>query len=310
MRRDLRGRYQAATETSDTLMCAYDEVARDVVLEVAVPKCLSVVCSLDDPSTGVSHECRDIPYQGRCVATCTEGYEADGSISTTSLRCLSLGEFVSDAQTVSPSCSQMLCSDTLTQSGVGVSSSCGGAPIGDTCMVFCAEGYQAVSNDTLTLTCTCNSSDNTVDWEGEVPLCLVVTCDVIASLRVDFSECFSLTYYETCVVRCSVGYTGVGDKNIPEFTSDSDGHFQGPLECAEESLEVSTVRTLAQRVLPSTITSSRQTVTCQELRCKRERPALCGKRVGLGNHQGSGGPNDSATSSSVSPNSACMTTSN
>ena len=70
-------------------------------------------------------------------------------------------------------------------------------------MVFCAEGYQAVSNDTSTLTCAYNSSDNTVDWEGEVPLCLVVTCDVIASVRVDFSECFSLTYNETCVVRCS-----------------------------------------------------------------------------------------------------------
>ena len=45
--------YPAANETGGTLTCAYDEVAGDVVLEVAVPKCLSVVCSLDDPSTGV-----------------------------------------------------------------------------------------------------------------------------------------------------------------------------------------------------------------------------------------------------------------
>ena len=77
-------------------------------------------------------------------------------ISTTSLRCLSSGEFVSDAQTVFPSCSQMPCSDTLTQSGVGVNSTCGGACIGDTCMVFCTEGYQAVSDETSTLTCTCD----------------------------------------------------------------------------------------------------------------------------------------------------------
>ena len=124
------------TKTSGTLTCAYDAVAGDVVLEVPVPKCLSVVCSLDDPSTGVSHECRDIPCQGSCVATCTEGCEADGSISTTSLRCRSSGEFVSEAQTVHPSCSQMLCSDTLTRIGVGVNSSCGGASVGDTCMVF------------------------------------------------------------------------------------------------------------------------------------------------------------------------------
>ena len=36
-----------------------DEVAGDVVLQVEGPKCLLVVCWLDDPSTGVSHECRD-----------------------------------------------------------------------------------------------------------------------------------------------------------------------------------------------------------------------------------------------------------
>ena len=137
-------------------------------MEFAVPKCLAVVCSLDDPSTGVSHKCRNIPCQGSCVATCTKG-----SISTTSLRCPSSGEQVSDAQTVYPSCSQMLCSDTLIQSCVGMNSRCGGTSIGDTCMVFCAERYQA---------------------------------DIIASLRVDFSKCFSLNYNETCVVRCSVGH--------------------------------------------------------------------------------------------------------
>ena len=61
---------QAANETSGTLTCMYNEVGGDVVLEVEGPKCLLVVCSLDDPSTGVSHECRDILYQGSCVATC------------------------------------------------------------------------------------------------------------------------------------------------------------------------------------------------------------------------------------------------
>ena len=110
-----------------------------------------------------------------------------GNISATSLRCRSSGEFVP----------QMLGSDTLIQSGFGVNSTCGCASIGDTCPVFCAEGFQAVSNDTSILTCAYNSCDNTADWEGEVPLCLVVTCDVTASLRVDFSECFSFTCNET-----------------------------------------------------------------------------------------------------------------
>ena len=38
---------------------------------------------------------------------------------------------------------------------------------------------------------------------------------------------------------------------LPNFTGDSDGHLQGSLECAEESLELSTVRTFAERVLLS-----------------------------------------------------------
>ena len=67
----------------------------------------------------------------------------------------------------------------------------------------------------------------------------MVTCDIIASLRVDFLKCFSLTYNETCVVPCSIGYTGVDDKTTPEFRGDSD----------VESLELSTGRALAECVL-------------------------------------------------------------
>ena len=88
---------QAANETSGILTCVYNEVAGDVVLEVGGQKCLSVVCSLDDPSTGVSHKCHDILSQGSCVAPRPVEYEADGNISTISLRCRSSGEFVSEA---------------------------------------------------------------------------------------------------------------------------------------------------------------------------------------------------------------------
>ena len=129
---------QAASETSGILTCVHTE--GHVFLEVGGQKCLSVVCSPDDPSTGGSHECHDILCQGSCVARRPVEYQADGNISTTSLRCLSSGEFVSEAQTVHPSCPQILGSDTLIQSGVGVNSTCGGASIGDTCPVFCAEG--------------------------------------------------------------------------------------------------------------------------------------------------------------------------
>ena len=223
----------------------YNEVAGDVVLEVGGQKCLSVICALDDPSTGVSNGCHDILSQGSCVAPRPEEYEADGNLSTTSLRCRSSGEFASEAQTVYPSCPQVLGSDTLIQSGVGVNLSCGGPSIGDTCLVFCVEGYPAVSNDTSILTCAYNSSDNTARRENEVPLCLVVTRDVIASLT-DFSECFSFNYNETCVVRCSLGHTGVEDKNTTELQGDR----RSPPGLLGVSLELSTVRALAERVLP------------------------------------------------------------
>ena len=93
------------------------------------------------------------------------------------------------------------------------------------------------------MTCACERSD-------EVPLCLVVTCDFIASLRVDFSECLSIIKNETSVVRCSEGHTGVGGKDIPEFPGDNDGPLQGSVECAGESLELFGARTLAERVMP------------------------------------------------------------
>ena len=148
--------HRAANETSGTLKCVYDEVAGDVVLKGAVPKCWSVVCSPDDPSTGVRHECRDLSYKGSCMVTCKEGCEAGGNILTTFLLCLSSEEFVSETQTVDLSCSQMLSSDTPFQSIVGVNSSCEVVFIGDTCMVFCAEGYQVVSDETSVSTRVCH----------------------------------------------------------------------------------------------------------------------------------------------------------
>ena len=79
----------------------------------------------------------------------------------------------------------------------------------------------------------CHSRDNAVDWEGEVLLCLVVIGDVIASVGVDFSECSSLTYDETCVVRCSEGDEGAGDRNVTKFIQGSNGYVEGSLKRAE-----------------------------------------------------------------------------
>ena len=89
-------------------------------------------------------------------------------------------------------------------------------------MVFCAEECQTVSNETSTWKCARDRCAN--------PFCL--------SFGIDCSECLSLTHNETCIVRCLVGDTGVGDKNTIELKGDSDGHLQGSAECAEEPLEI------------------------------------------------------------------------
>ena len=78
-------------------------------------------------------------------------------------------------------------------------------------------------------------------------------------------------------VSFDVGYTGVGDRNITEFIGDSDGHFQGSLDCAEESSELSTVRALAERVLPRDEHFRNSGANGSGL-----------KRVDLDNHEGSG----------------------
>ena len=124
-----------------------------------------VVCPLD------LHECRDLSYEGSCGATCKESCEAGGSISTTF------------EQTVYSSGSQLFCSDTRFQSGVGVNSGCKGVFIGDACMVFCAEGCQVVPNETSIMTDTCHRCGNS--------LCRF--------FGVGFSECLSAGRLRECV---------------------------------------------------------------------------------------------------------------
>ena len=124
----------------------------------------------------------------------------------------------------------------------------------------------------------------------------MVTGDVIASLRVDFSECFSLTCSETSFVRSLVGDTGAGDKKTTDFIGGNQGHLQGSLECAGELAELFTIQMLVKCLLSwgdyfvqtDGDVSGTQVLTTA---------VLCGRRVELSNHQGSGGQNDFATSS-------------
>ena len=207
------------------------------------------LCSLD-PSTGFSHECRNIPYQGSCVATCTTGYEADGSISTTSFRCLSPGDSVSDAHTVYPSCSQILCSDILIQNGVSVSH-LQRHPSGDTGMVFRDGGYQADLNDTPTLTCAHHSSENTVTCVGWVKFLFVLWSLVTSSFPRGWN--FPSNSASTTKKRVLFALRYVTRKPAtgmsPSVIHGSNGHFQGSLECAEALAALFNIRMLVECML-------------------------------------------------------------
>ena len=145
-----------------------------------------------------------------------------------------------------------------------------GTLIGDTCKVFCDGGSQAILYDLPAFTCACDSSDNPVDWKGEVPICLEVTCD----LRVDSSECLSsptmkhvlfavqwVTWESATRLSQSLRVTVTVTSRVPWSVRRSRWTCP-PSECWPSASCL------------ATITSSRQTVTCQELRCKRQRLAL------------------------------------
>ena len=72
-------------------------------------------------------------------------------------------------------------------------------------MVFCAEGYQAVSNETSTLTCTCDRRDTSLGL----------------SFGVDFSECLFSGRLRECVQQeASVSQSVVSLLNLDEKSGD------------------------------------------------------------------------------------------
>ena len=232
-------------------ICVFLQSEAEVVLDVGVLKCSSVAGPLGG------------------AAPFPSSYESSGA------RCPSSLEFVSKAQMAGSSGSQMLCSDTLRQSGVRMNSSCGGAFLSDTYMEFCAEECRAVSNETSTLTRACDRCAK--------PLRL--------SFGIDSSECSSLIYNEMCIVRCLVNDTGVGYKNTIELIGDSDGHLQDSLELRRSPKRWPSVFCLG------TTTSSSPAVTCQEPRYQLPLPVLFGRRVEWNHHPGRGGQDDVATPS-------------
>ena len=215
--------YAPVDVTSSTLSCGYN----GFLVSDTTP--FYAVCALFCPSSALLND--DTVEGSDCVVTCTDGYIVARDTETT-LTYIFDSELDGPNAVFGESCTDSCFDGNAAISGTAASTvwtcgsegplvsdktfpcpTCRGSPIVDTGMVFCAEEYPAVSNDTSTVTCSHSSSDKKVDWEGQVPFCRVVTGGVIASLRVAFSVCFSFTYSETSVVRSSASDTGAGDKN-------------------------------------------------------------------------------------------------
>ena len=205
--------YTAAGDTETTLTCVFDPEMQSMLLEGSTHSCQWAPCALSTlmPLSTESHECPNTVFLESCTTNCSYGNAAiSGTAAFTVFAGDSEGALVSDPTVPHPTCR--------------------GESIVDTCRMFCAERYQALSNDTSTLTGSYNGSNNTINWEGEVPLRLRVTGDGFASSRVDFSECFTLNDRETSVVGRSVNDMKAGDKNTTPIGRSLDNTKLDPSE--------------------------------------------------------------------------------
>ena len=99
------------------------------------------------PPPTVSHDGPNTVFGESCTASCLDGNAAISSTAAPTVwTCGSEGALVSDPTSPYPTCR--------------------GSSIVDAGMVFFAEEYKAVSNDTSTLTCSHSSSGNTVRLGG------------------------------------------------------------------------------------------------------------------------------------------------
>ena len=151
--------YTAAGDTETTLTGVFDPELQSLLPEGSTHPCKLAPCDLSTlvPPSTVSYDCTNTIFGESFTASCLDGNAAiSGTAASAVWTCDSDGAMESDPTFPYPTYR--------------------GAFIGDTCRVVCDGWYEAVFNDTQ----TGRARDNTVEWEGEVPHCLVVTGDIIA----------------------------------------------------------------------------------------------------------------------------------
>ena len=190
--------HTTAGDAEVTLTCVFDPELKSMLLEGSIFSCKlapSDICTLVPPSAEFCDGPNTVSGQSG-TANCSDD---DGALSGTAASAVS-----SDPTFPGPTSRAIL--------------------IGDTCRVFC----EAILYDLPTLTCACDSRENPVDWEDEVPICPEDTCDMVAAMGGGCFRVFQphLQGNMCCSLFCKL--TGESARRISESVGDSDGHLHRP----------------------------------------------------------------------------------
>eukprot|EP00927_Polykrikos_kofoidii_P038678 TRINITY_DN3308_c0_g1_i12.p1 TRINITY_DN3308_c0_g1~~TRINITY_DN3308_c0_g1_i12.p1 ORF type:complete len:1497 (+),score=196.69 TRINITY_DN3308_c0_g1_i12:71-4492(+) len=166
-----------------------------------VPTCRPQACEDLTTSQGLHHTCTGKVFGQSCVVTCAAGYSSQqvGTVFTCSASQTFEGEF--------PNCIPDPC---LVGGPTGAdiqSRGCESLRTGQSCEVFCADGYVGVPE---AFTCMASGMIS-----GQLPSCVPGKCPDMTLNHYDH-DCMNKMVGQTCFVDCSDGYVLVG--RIQEFS--------------------------------------------------------------------------------------------
>ena len=166
---------------------------------------------------------------GECNVTCQPGYGFNQSVVT----CGASG-YLSG---ILPICSPLPCAATAELQRPTLAHSCDSVPYGQSCVVFCANGYVFNNSSAQTWECGLNATSGQTLLRGLLPSCEPEACSsgLPASSPRAQDNCTGVRTGEACERTCAPGYAG----QDVTYVCNNDGAAVSnssstcaPLECA------------------------------------------------------------------------------
>ncbi|CAE7718647.1 HET-E1 [Symbiodinium sp. CCMP2592] len=176
----------------------------DGTFEGVLPQCNGNPCqnTVDDPALDAS-ACNSLTTGEDCNVTCQAGY----GFNQTTVVCGASG-FLSG---ILPICSPLPCVADPELQHPTLAHSCNSVPFGQSCVVFCANGYVFSNGSSAeTWQCRLNATSGATSLEGLVPSCEAELCSSglpASSPRVS-DNCTGIRTGEACERTCAHGFSG------------------------------------------------------------------------------------------------------